>query len=60
VQAHGTKTAFEDMATGKCDIGMASRQIKSDEAQKCAHAGLGACSRLPAKMFSVWMASLYS
>jgi phosphate transport system substrate-binding protein len=41
VQAHGTKTAFEDMAAGKCDIGMASRQIKSDEAQKCAHAGLG-------------------
>jgi glucose/mannose transport system substrate-binding protein len=41
VQAHGTKTAFEDMATGKCDIGMASRQIKSDEAQQCAFAGLG-------------------
>ena len=41
VQAHGTKTAFEDMATGKCDIGMASRQIKSDEAQQCALAGLG-------------------
>src|SRR5258707_14837994 len=41
VQAHGTKTAFEDMAAGKCDVGMASRQIKSDEAQKCARAGLG-------------------
>src|SRR5260370_29615557 len=41
VQAHGTKTAFEDMAAGKCEIGMASRQITSDEAQKCAHAGLG-------------------
>ena len=41
VQAHGTKTAFEDMAAGKCDIGMASRQIKSDEAQQCALAGLG-------------------
>src|SRR5258708_38690274 len=41
VQAHGTKTAFEDMATGKCDIGMASRQITSDEAKQCALAGLG-------------------
>jgi glucose/mannose transport system substrate-binding protein len=41
VQAHGTKTAFADLATGKCDIGMASRQITSDEAQQCAVAGLG-------------------
>lgn len=41
VQAHGTKTAFEDLAAGKCDIGMASRQITSDEAQQCALAGLG-------------------
>ena len=41
VQAHGSKTAFEDLATGKCDIGLASRQIKSDEAQQCALAGLG-------------------
>jgi glucose/mannose transport system substrate-binding protein len=41
VQAHGTKTAFEDMASGKCDIGMASRQITSDEAKQCALAGLG-------------------
>jgi glucose/mannose transport system substrate-binding protein len=41
VQAHGSKTAFEDLATGRCDIGMSSRQIKSDEAQQCALAGLG-------------------
>ncbi|MBV9644871.1 MAG: extracellular solute-binding protein [Verrucomicrobia bacterium] len=41
VQAHGSKTAFEDLATGKCDIGMASRQITSDEAGQCALAGLG-------------------
>jgi len=41
VQAHGTKTAFEDLAAGKCDIGMASRQINSDEAQQCTLAGLG-------------------
>ena len=41
VQAHGSKTAFEDLAAGRCDIGMASRPIKSDEAQQCALAGLG-------------------
>jgi glucose/mannose transport system substrate-binding protein len=41
VHAHGSKTAFEDLAAGKCDIGLASRQIKSDEAQKCSLAGLG-------------------
>jgi glucose/mannose transport system substrate-binding protein len=41
VQAHGSTTAFEDLAAGRCDIGMASRQIKSDEAQQCALAGLG-------------------
>jgi len=41
VQAHGSKTAFEDLAAGQCDIGLASRQIKSDEAQQCALAGLG-------------------
>lgn len=41
VQAHGSKTAFEDLAAGACDIGMASRPIKPDEAQQCARAGLG-------------------
>jgi phosphate transport system substrate-binding protein len=41
IQAHGSQTAFEDLAAGKCDIGMASRQIKPNEAQSCAIAGLG-------------------
>jgi glucose/mannose transport system substrate-binding protein len=41
VQAHGSKTAFEDLATGKCDIGMASRRITAEEARRCATAGLG-------------------
>jgi glucose/mannose transport system substrate-binding protein len=41
IQAHGSKTAFEDLAAGKCDIAMSSRNIKSDEAQQCASAGLG-------------------
>ena len=41
VQAHGSKTAFEDLATGKCDIGMASRRINPEEARQCAMAGLG-------------------
>ena len=41
VQAHGTKTAFEDLAAGKCDIGMASRRITQEEARQCATAGLG-------------------
>ena len=41
IQAHGSKTAFEDMASGKCDIGMASRQITADESRQCSLAGLG-------------------
>jgi glucose/mannose transport system substrate-binding protein len=41
VQAHGSKTAFEDLATGKCDIGMASRRITPEEARQCEMAGLG-------------------
>ena len=41
IQAHGSKTAFEDLAAGKCDIGMASRQITSDESRQCSLAGLG-------------------
>jgi glucose/mannose transport system substrate-binding protein len=41
VQAHGSKTAFEDLAAGKCDIGMASRRITPEEARQCATAGLG-------------------
>src|SRR5271165_3692897 len=31
IAAHGSATAFTDLAAGKCDIGMASRQIKPGE-----------------------------
>src|SRR5215471_168025 len=41
IQAHGSKTAFVDMAAGRADIAMSSRQIKPDEVQQCATAGLG-------------------
>jgi glucose/mannose transport system substrate-binding protein len=41
IQAHGSSTAFEDLAHSQCDIGMSSRRIKPDEAQRCATAGLG-------------------
>ncbi len=41
IQAHGSKNAFEDLAAGKCDIGMSSRRITPEEAQQCALAGLG-------------------
>jgi phosphate transport system substrate-binding protein len=39
VAAHGTDTAFEDLATGKCDIGMASRRIRDVEAAALAPLG---------------------
>jgi len=41
IQAHGSKTAFVDLAAGRADIAMSSRQIKPGEAQQCASAGLG-------------------
>jgi glucose/mannose transport system substrate-binding protein len=41
IQSHGSRTAFEDLAGGRCDIGMSSRQIKPDEAKRCDSAGLG-------------------
>ncbi len=41
IQAHGSKTAFEDLASGKCDIGMSSRQIKSDEGAAVHARGVG-------------------
>lgn len=41
IAAHGSKTAFEDLAAGKCDIGIASRQVKNEEADACAKIGLG-------------------
>ena len=33
IQAHGSKTAFEDLKAGLCDIGMSSRPIKPEERQ---------------------------
>jgi glucose/mannose transport system substrate-binding protein len=41
IKAHGSNTAFTDLAEGTADIGMSSRQIKPDEVQQCASAGLG-------------------
>jgi glucose/mannose transport system substrate-binding protein len=41
IQAHGSNTAFADLAEGSADIGMSSRKIKPDEVQQCASAGLG-------------------
>jgi phosphate transport system substrate-binding protein len=34
IAAHGSATAFTALADGSCDIGMASRKIKADEASK--------------------------
>lgn len=39
IEAHGSTTAFTDLAQGKCDVGMASRKIKPEEA--AALSGLG-------------------
>jgi phosphate transport system substrate-binding protein len=39
IAAHGSATAFQDLASGKCDIGMASRKVKPEEAQTLATAG---------------------
>src|SRR5215469_14104804 len=41
IQSHGSSTGFLDLAARNCDIGMSSRQISRDEADKCAAAGLG-------------------
>ena len=41
ISAHGSKTAFEDLISGKCDIGIASRAIKNEEADACAKIALG-------------------
>ncbi|MBV9945662.1 MAG: substrate-binding domain-containing protein, partial [Myxococcales bacterium] len=39
IAAHGSATAFEDLAAGSTDIGMASRRIHPDEAKKLAPLG---------------------
>jgi phosphate transport system substrate-binding protein len=33
IHAHGSKTAFDDLKSGLCDIGMSSRKIKPEEQQ---------------------------
>jgi phosphate transport system substrate-binding protein len=39
ISAHGTASAFTSLADSSCDIGMASRRIKSDEASKLSSLG---------------------
>jgi len=39
VKAHGSGTAFNDMASGACDIGMASRRINPNEAGQLSSLG---------------------
>lgn len=39
IHAHGSATAFEDLAKGQADIGMASRKIKTEEAAQLASLG---------------------
>jgi phosphate transport system substrate-binding protein len=41
VKAHGSATAFTDLAAGACDIGMASRAIKPEEVADLLSRGLG-------------------
>ncbi len=41
VKAHGSATAFTDLASNACDIGMASRKIKPQEAADLKDKGLG-------------------
>ena len=39
IQAHGSSTAFQDLAAGTCDIGNASRKIKDKEVASLAFLG---------------------
>src|SRR5271163_1788270 len=39
IHAHGSATAFEDLADGQADIGMASRKIKTEEVGRLASLG---------------------
>jgi PiT family inorganic phosphate transporter len=41
IDAAGSSTAFEDLAKGDCDVGMASRWATADEAARIAKAGRG-------------------
>jgi phosphate transport system substrate-binding protein len=39
IHAHGSATAFEDLGSGSCEVGMSSRRIHDDEAAKLAQLG---------------------
>lgn len=39
IYSHGSTTAFKDLLSERCDIGMASRQIKDKEKEELAHLG---------------------
>jgi phosphate transport system substrate-binding protein len=39
IHAHGSATAFEDLANGRADIGMASRRIKTEEVARLSSLG---------------------
>ena len=39
IHAHGSATAFEDLSKSNCDVGMASRKIKQEEATNLAALG---------------------
>lgn len=39
IKAHGSDTAFQDLASDACDIGMASRKIKQEEVDKLSALG---------------------
>jgi phosphate transport system substrate-binding protein len=41
IKAHGSATAFTDLEAGACDIGMASRKIKSNEVDDLKSKGYG-------------------
>lgn len=41
VTALGSSTAFADLASGRCDVGMASRRIKPEETAELERKGLG-------------------
>jgi phosphate transport system substrate-binding protein len=49
IEAHGTATGFRDLADGRCDVAMASRRIRDDEASAAAQSGRGALSSAAAE-----------
>lgn len=58
LKRHGSGTSFKALAAKAADIGMSSRQIKADEAQTLAAAGLGNMRARRTNMFlgsTVWL-----